>query len=107
MMRRGVRPDRTDGVTDSRGRALQHEGEVCMRVMLIAVALAGLVAGTRTSEARVWYPWCAHYLAGVDIDCSYVSHDQCMRTVIGVSGFCTQNPKPPPGPPPRRYHRAY
>jgi hypothetical protein len=78
-----------------------------MRVTFIAVALAGLFAGTRASEARAWYPWCAHYLAGVSIDCSYVSHDQCMRTVSGVSGFCTQNPKPPPGPPPRRYQRAY
>ena len=78
-----------------------------MRTLFVVVALIGLAAGMRTSEARAWYPWCAHYIAGVDIDCSYVSHDQCMRTVSGVSGYCTQNPQPPPGPPSRRYRRGY
>jgi hypothetical protein len=78
-----------------------------MRVMFIVVALIGLLGGARPSEARAWFPWCARYVAGVDSDCSYMSHDQCMRTVSGVSGFCTQNPMPPPpGPPPRRSHRA-
>jgi Protein of unknown function (DUF3551) len=77
-----------------------------MRVMFVVVALAGLLGGMRTSEARGWFPWCARYVAGVDIDCSYVSHDQCMRTVSGVSGFCTQNPAPPPASP-RRHRRPY
>jgi Protein of unknown function (DUF3551) len=78
-----------------------------MRALFVVVALSGLAVGMRTSEARAWYPWCAHYIAGRDIDCSYVSHDQCMSTVSGVSGYCTQNPQPPPGPPSRRYRRGY
>jgi hypothetical protein len=79
-----------------------------MRVMFIVVALIGLLGGARTGEARAWFPWCARYVAGISSDCGYVSHDQCMRTVSGVSGFCTQNAMPPPpGPPPRRQRRAY
>ena len=78
-----------------------------MRVMFIVVALAGLLGGMRTGEAGAWYPWCARYVAGVESDCSYVSHDQCMLSVSGVSGYCTQNPAPPPGPAPRRDRRRY
>jgi len=82
-----------------------------MRVMFIVVALAGVLGGMGAGEAapRAWYPWCSRWVAGVDIDCSYVSHDQCMLTVSGVSGFCTQNPAPPPplGPrQPRRHRRT-
>jgi hypothetical protein len=39
------------------------------------------------------------------MDCAYVSHDQCMRTVSGVSGFCTRNPMPPPPGPPLHSRR--
>jgi Protein of unknown function (DUF3551) len=82
--------------------------EVDMRVMYIAVALAGLLSGMRTGEARSWNPWCARYVGGITIDCAYVSHDQCMLTVSGVGGFCTRNPTPPPpAPPPRRYRRTH
>jgi hypothetical protein len=78
-----------------------------MRVMFVVVALAGLLGGMPTGEARAWYPWCARYVAGVQSDCSYVSHQQCMLTVSAVSGFCAQNPAPPPllVPPPRHVRR--
>jgi hypothetical protein len=79
-----------------------------MRVMFMAVGvLAGLLGGTGAGKARPWYPWCAQYVSGIPIDCAYVSHDQCMQTVSGVSGFCTHNPAPPPPAPSRRHQRAY
>ena len=78
-----------------------------MRVMFVVVALAGLLGGMPTGEALRLDPWCARYVAGVQSDCSYVSHQQCMLTVSAVSGFCAQNPAPPPllVPPPRHVRR--
>ena len=83
-----------------------------MPVMFLVV-LAGLLGAMPAAEAQYsypwhpWYPWCARYVGSIPIDCAYVSHDQCMRTVSGVSGFCTHNPMPPPpGPTLRRYRRT-
>ncbi len=79
-----------------------------MPVMLIVV-LAGLLGGM-PAEARSWYPWypwCAHYVGGIPLDCAYMDKNECLRTVSGVSGFCTHNPMPPPPePPPRRPRRT-
>ena len=82
-----------------------------MPVMFVVIMLAGWLGGMQAGEARSWlpwYPWCARYVGGIPSDCAYVSHDQCMRTVSGVSGFCTRNPMPPPppGPPPRSRRRT-
>jgi Protein of unknown function (DUF3551) len=79
--------------------------EIDMRVMLLAAALAILVGGMRTAEARPWYPWCARNLAGVDMDCEFISQQSCLQTVSGVSGFCMPNPAPAPPPPPSRRQR--
>jgi hypothetical protein len=76
-----------------------------MRVMLLAVTLAALCSGMRTVEARAWYPWCARSLAGVDMDCEFISQQSCRQTVSGVSGFCVSNPAPPPPAPPSRRQR--
>jgi hypothetical protein len=79
-----------------------------MPVMFVMIVLAGLLGGIRAGEAgswHSWYPWCARYVGGVTIDCAYVNQDQCMRTVSGVSGFCTHNPTPPPSAPPLRHYR--
>ena len=83
-----------------------------MPVMFVVIVLAGWLganAAARPDRSRYpWYPWCARYVGGIPIDCAYVSHDQCMRTVSGVSGFCTRNPMPPPpGPPPRSRRRTH
>jgi hypothetical protein len=91
--------------------ALRRSVEVEMPVMLVVIVLAGLLGGIQAGEAQTWYgwhPWCARYVGGIPIDCAYVSHDQCMLTVSGVSGFCTRNPMPPPlAPPPRRHRRTH
>jgi hypothetical protein len=78
-----------------------------MPVLFVVIVLAGWLGGMQTGDARSWYPWCARYVGGIPMDCAYVSHDQCMRTVSGVSGFCTHNPMPPPPQPlPRRQRRT-
>jgi hypothetical protein len=86
-----------------------------MRVMLFAAALAILFGAVRPVEARPWYPfaprpwypWCARNLAGVDMDCGFISQQSCLQTVSGVSGFCMPNPAPAPPPPPRRQRRSH
>jgi Protein of unknown function (DUF3551) len=80
--------------------------EIDMRVMVMAGALAAvLCCGMRPVEARPWYPWCARNLAGVDMDCEFISQQSCLQTVSAVSGFCMPNPAPPPPAPPSRRQR--
>jgi hypothetical protein len=107
------------GRTDPPRRVLVGRGgfwEIDMRVMLLAATLTVLVGGVRSVEARLWhpfeprpwYPWCARNLAGVDMDCEFISQQSCLQTVSGVSGFCMPNPAPAPPPPPsRRQHRSH
>jgi Protein of unknown function (DUF3551) len=101
------RPDEA-GRTFPVGRVIAARGgswEIDMRVMLLAAALAVLFGAMRTVEARPWYPWCARHLAGVDMDCEFISQQSCLQTVSAVSGFCMPNPAPAPplAPPPRRH----
>jgi Protein of unknown function (DUF3551) len=100
------RPDEA-GRTVAVGRVIAAHGgsrEIDMRVMLLAAALAVLFGGGRPVEARPWYSWCARNLAGVDMDCEFISQQSCLQTVSGVSGFCMPNPAPPP---PRRHRRNH
>ena len=70
-----------------------------MRVMLFAAALAILFGAVRPVEARPWhpfeprpwYPWCARNLAGVDMDCGYISPKSIVPANGElVSGFCSR-----------------
>ena len=103
------RPDRA-GRTVLVGRVFAARGgswEIDMRVMLFAAALTILFGAVHPVEARPWYPWCARNLAGVDMDCEFISQQSCLQTVSGVSGFCMPNPAPAPAPPPRRQRRSH
>jgi hypothetical protein len=68
-----------------------------------AVTLLTAVASPVPAQAH-YYPWCAHYTGadyGSAISCGYMTREQCMATVSGIGGFCTQN-FPPPVQPARR-----
>ena len=113
-MRRPGGADRTEPDA-ARPVGARRLWEIDMRVMLLAAALAVLVGAMRPVEARPWYPfeprpwypWCARNLAGVDMDCEFMSQQSCLQTVSGVSGFCMPNPAPAPPPPPRRQRRSH
>jgi Protein of unknown function (DUF3551) len=62
--------------------------------MLVTAAFA-----PRTAVATYNLPWCANYYDSNVIACSFTSYGQCMASVSGVGGHCTQNILYPPHPP--------
>ncbi|MFL9825245.1 DUF3551 domain-containing protein [Rhodoplanes sp. SY1] len=86
-----------------------------MRALLLGTVVAVTVAaGAGRAEAdpfgiwsppswATWYPWCANLNIGFSqTSCAYSTFAQCMATVRGVGGYCSENLyPPPPGPPPR------
>jgi hypothetical protein len=78
-----------------------------MRIPAFAVLMLGTIAAFAPRPAAAGYnlPWCANYYDSNVIACSFTSFEQCMASVSGVGGHCTQNILYPPRPPyaePRR-----
>jgi hypothetical protein len=64
-----------------------------MRLLLIIVITAGAaILFGRSAEAQN-YPWCALESKGdgADLNCGFISFEQCMATVRGIGGFCMLN----------------
>jgi hypothetical protein len=69
-------------------------------VALMLMTAAGLAP--RPAAAAFDYPSCATYYdvsRGIK-SCAFTSYEQCMATISGVGGVCSQNPFYPPQPPP-------
>jgi len=81
-----------------------------MRTMgTIAMAAGWLLVGTNASDAQT-YPWCAVYHDKYGArNCGFVTFEQCLATVRGIGGMCSQNPWYQPGlaAKPRRKARRY
>jgi hypothetical protein len=74
-----------------------------MRILAFAALMLGtIVAFAPRPAAAAAYnlPWCANYYDSNVIACSFTSFEQCMASVSGVGGHCTQNILYPPPPPP-------
>jgi hypothetical protein len=73
-----------------------------LHATMLAVAAVAAFAGFKPApaQAEVWYPWCAVYSGGHQglgtTVCSFATHAQCVATVRGLGGFCSENPVPPP-----------
>lgn len=74
-----------------------------MRVSLLALGFlaAAIVSGTPAAAQN--YPWCAQYSGGSmggGRNCGFTTFEQCLATVHGIGGTCSQNTQyePPPGP---------
>jgi hypothetical protein len=68
------------------------------------VAILGVALGARPAAAQN-YPWCANFADGAGTNCGFSSEQQCMVTVTGSGGYCSQNNRYVPGAlaaPPRR-----
>ena len=58
----------------------------------VALMLATTAAfAPRPTAAAYNLPWCATYYDSNVVACSFTSFEQCMATVSGVGGLCTQN----------------
>ena len=66
-----------------------------MRFVLLGLGIyfCWAVLGSR-AEAQT-YPWCAVYSGelGGSKNCGFTTFEQCMATVRGLGGFCSQNPQ--------------
>jgi hypothetical protein len=54
------------------------------------VAIIGLALCARPAAAQN-YPWCANFADGAGTNCGFSSEQQCMVTVTGSGGYCSQN----------------
>ena len=60
-------------------------------VLLLLGAFAGAVALATPGQAQN-YPWCSNFADGWGgTNCGFASYEQCMATVRGGGGFCSQN----------------
>jgi Protein of unknown function (DUF3551) len=66
--------------------------EGAMRLLLILlVAFIGAVEIGATAEAQN-FPWCSNFADGWGgVNCGFATYEQCMATIRGSGGFCTQN----------------
>jgi hypothetical protein len=61
-------------------------------VPLIGAALFAALAGSATPAAAApSYPFCARYSTSGG-ECSFNTREQCMETLSGIGGSCTENP---------------
>jgi hypothetical protein len=54
--------------------------------------IAARIKRATLARAEIEYPWCAQYGGeGADLNCGFVSREQCMETARGMGGFCERN----------------
>jgi hypothetical protein len=72
----------------------------------VALALTTAAAfAPPSANAAYNLPWCARYYDSNALSCAFISYQQCMASISGVGGLCTQNYRylpPPPYAEPRR-----
>jgi hypothetical protein len=59
-----------------------------MRSLFVLGAIAATMLATAARAQN--YPWCALYKEGA-VNCGFTTFQQCLATVSGSGGLCTQN----------------
>jgi hypothetical protein len=59
-----------------------------MRSLFVFSAIAAAMFTTAAKAQN--YPWCALYKEGA-VNCGFTTFQQCLATVSGSGGLCTQN----------------
>ncbi len=77
-------------------------GALALATMALAIMAAMM---PRPAAAAYNLPWCAYYYDSDARSCAFTSYAQCMATISGVGGHCTQNLLYPPPPPPPHAER--
>jgi hypothetical protein len=73
-------------------------------VVLTLVTMSALASPPAAAAYNL--PWCATYYDSNVVSCAFTSFEQCMASVSGVGGLCTQNILYPPRPPYAEPHRV-
>lgn len=63
-------------------------------LMLVAASAAAALTGLPTAGHADPYRWCAVYTGkgGGARNCGFVTLEQCRQTIMGMGGFCEENP---------------
>jgi len=69
--------------------------------------LALLTLAGASAKAQYNLPWCAVYYNTTAHSCAFATWAQCQAELSGIGGYCYNNPRLPPAPPPAApYHRG-
>jgi hypothetical protein len=64
------------------------------RRLLLAGAIAGVTLALGSPAVAQHYPWCSNFADGAGTNCGWSTLEQCMITVRGSGGYCSQNDAP-------------
>jgi len=64
-----------------------------MRALSLVLGILVVTAGIVTCAQAQNYPWCGQYggAGGGATNCGFASFEQCLETLRGKGGFCSQN----------------
>jgi Protein of unknown function (DUF3551) len=73
-----------------------------MRASFVALGILAAAIVSSAPAGAQNYPWCAQYSGGSmggGRNCGFTTFEQCLATVHGIGGTCSQNTQyePPPG----------
>jgi hypothetical protein len=74
------------------GLIQRYAKEMVMRLLLIVLGVAAVMAAPGSSAQAQNYPWCAQYGGGNGgRNCGFTTFAQCQADVSGIGGFCEPN----------------
>jgi hypothetical protein len=85
-----------------RGRKWTSKGWRFAPALAVMCALGGALPAHAGFFKPATGKWCALEATGLH-DCSYATYEQCMATLSGIGGTCSENLQAPPDAPPPRY----
>ena len=68
---------------------IRDRGGLARRLPVLAIVVATASIGTRAQAQN--YPWCANFADGAGTNCGFSTERQCMVTIQGSGGYCSQN----------------
>ena len=68
---------------------IRNRGALARRLAVLAIVVATASAGTAVQAQN--YPWCANFADGAGTNCGFSTEQQCMVTIQGSGGYCSQN----------------
>jgi hypothetical protein len=76
-----------------------EESTMRISAFVALILMTAAAFAPRPAVADYNLPWCANYYDSNVVACSFTSFAQCMASVSGVGGHCTQNIRNPPRAP--------